>query len=225
LGAHKLVQERAGTIRRVVRVEGQFVCGVCRSAYDDLPSARGCLEGCWDSFLHLNPVITKKVSGRVQHRCRFCARDYDNNAAARQCAEQCRQNLMRKIAAEARVADKEDSMPVRKPLRNNGPKRAVTRVVMPAAPVRRKPAPAVVPDAGPAVDDLVEDAVSTITADANEKTVEPAAMEPAANAPAAGKKKKPSEVFYRDQAKYVCTVCNEKYFTKVEVTKCYDSHE
>lgn len=232
MGALKL-QQRAGTIRRVVRVSGQFVCGVCRNSYEDLHAARGCLERCWQEFLDLNPVIVKKVNGLLMHRCRYCARDYEDGSRAHQCAEQCRQQLERKTAAEARVAGIEDKLPVKKPTRTPGSKRAVARVVMPTPAVRKKQALNVVPSASsPEVDKLVEDAASTITADANEKAVEPLAPAPpsadAAGAdPVAGdvKKKKPSDIFYRDQAKYVCTVCHQKYFTKVEVTNCYDSHE
>lgn len=28
----------------------------------------------------------------------------------------------------------------------------------------------------------------------------------------------------RDGAKYVCTICKAKYFTREEAEKCYDSH-
>ncbi len=30
--------------------------------------------------------------------------------------------------------------------------------------------------------------------------------------------------YFRDGAKYVCKVCKKKYFTKVEVEQCFDSH-
>jgi hypothetical protein len=30
--------------------------------------------------------------------------------------------------------------------------------------------------------------------------------------------------FIRDGAKYVCKRCKAKYFTKIEVEKCFDSH-
>ena len=39
------------------------------------------------------------------------------------------------------------------------------------------------------------------------------------------KKPKPEKKFTRDGAKYVCTVCQEQYFTRVEVGKCYDGHD
>ena len=54
--------------------------------------------------------------------------------------------------------------------------------------------------------------------DGTEKAEEPAAAaEPR-------KKPKPKKRFTRDGAKYVCTVCLEQYFTRVEVGKCYDGH-
>lgn len=38
------------------------------------------------------------------------------------------------------------------------------------------------------------------------------------------KERNPSEKYIRDGAKYVCTKCKTKYFSKDEVEKCYDSH-
>lgn len=34
-----------------------------------------------------------------------------------------------------------------------------------------------------------------------------------------------TEKYLRDGAKYVCRKCKQKYFTRVEVEACYDSHE
>jgi hypothetical protein len=36
--------------------------------------------------------------------------------------------------------------------------------------------------------------------------------------------KEKSVKFKRDGAKYVCTKCKAKYFTKDDVEKCFDSH-
>jgi hypothetical protein len=33
-----------------------------------------------------------------------------------------------------------------------------------------------------------------------------------------------SEKYVREGAKYLCTKCKAKYFSKDEVEKCYDSH-
>jgi hypothetical protein len=30
--------------------------------------------------------------------------------------------------------------------------------------------------------------------------------------------------FFRDGAKYVCDICKQKFFTRVEVEKCFDNH-
>lgn len=34
-----------------------------------------------------------------------------------------------------------------------------------------------------------------------------------------------SHKFKREGAKYMCTKCKEKYFSKDEVEKCFDAHE
>lgn len=36
---------------------------------------------------------------------------------------------------------------------------------------------------------------------------------------------KEEKKFFRDGARYVCTKCKSKFFTKLEVEACFDSHE
>ncbi|WP_161597616.1 hypothetical protein [Fluviispira multicolorata] len=38
------------------------------------------------------------------------------------------------------------------------------------------------------------------------------------------KEKNPSDKYTRDGAKYVCSRCKKKYFSKDEVEKCFDAH-
>lgn len=67
-------------------------------------------------------------------------------------------------------------------------------------------------------------AAKPVNADAANVPLEPA-EELAAAAAKTKKKKRPAEMFYRDSAKYACTICNERYFTKNEVTACFEKHD
>lgn len=221
LGAPKH-QQRAGTIRRVVRVAGQFVCGICRQSYEELPAAYGCLDRCWQEFLSLDAVIMRTQGGTPSYRCRICARDYAHREQAQSCAAQCKERMRRKAVLEDKLTTKEENIPKRTPLRLV---QAVRLAAKQAVPVRKTPPPKMIP-AEPDIQRPAPELIGVITADANERAVEPAVLLPEGVEEAAKpKKKKPSAIFYRDNAKYACTVCNERYFTKVEVTKCYESHE
>jgi hypothetical protein len=222
MGAEKLHLKRAGIIRRVVRVEGRFVCGLCRSFYDHPSDAHECLSSCWQETLAMDPVIVKRDRGRLLLRCLFCARDYDNRSAALRCADECKRQKLRKAMAESKIIGDENFHTNKRPLRKLRP------VIVPLTPVKKKlkNSKAEINQEQPA--EVVLEA-SVTTADANESPI----VADVTSAPEkdesknveSTKKKKPSEVFYRDQAKYVCTVCHEKYFTKLEVSNCYDAHD
>ncbi len=222
MGTEKLHLKRAGMIRRVVRVEGRFVCGLCRSFYDHPNDAHDCLSSCWQETLAMDPVIVKRDRGRLLLRCLFCARDYDNRSAVLRCADECKRAKLRKAMAESKIIGDENFQSNRRPLRKLRP------VIVQLAPVKKKPKISKTENKQEQIAEVVSE-TSITTADANESPIvgdltSVPAKDESKNIESA-KKKKPSEVFYRDQAKYVCTVCHEKYFTKLEVSNCYEAHE
>ena len=222
MGAERLQLKRAGTIRRVVRVSGRFVCGLCRNLYDHPSDAHECLSACWEETLAMDPVVVRRDRNRLLLRCLFCARDYDNRSAVLRCADESKRQKLRKAMAESKLVGPELHQTSRRPVRKLRP------VLMPVAPLKKK-----IKVASVAIDsnqsaDVSEELVPT--ADAYERPVETgdiaAELSKEKSKPTdSGKKKKPSDIFYRDQANYVCSVCHAKYFTKVEVSNCYDSHE
>ena len=204
---------RAGTIKRVIRQGATFVCGLCRSTYQREGTALECLETCWIEILALDPVIVKPRSASVAFRCRFCARDHESRDAALDCADDCRDRHEFEFASEREMFASDSGVARARPKKRG------------LAVVRRM---AVVPKAAKAGKISVAEAGNSVAVDVDSVMASAAAVpaaEPVAVAAAdAPKKPKPDKVFYRDQAKYVCTVCHEKYFTKIEVTKCYDGH-
>jgi len=223
VGALKLQQKRVGTIRRVVRVSGRFVCGLCRNFYDDIIDAHDCLGACWKETLAMDPVVVKRDHGRILHRCLFCARDYNNRSEVLRCAEDCKKLKLRKALAESKCEELKFRSTNRRVPKKLRP------VVVSTLPKKRKVNVVTLdPKMAHDLKSVLEDTVPR--ADANERPIDAGDVAEVLGSEGSGvtgrnKKKKPSAVFYRDQAKYVCTVCHEKYFTKVEVTGCYEGHE
>jgi len=222
MGALRQQQKRAGTIHRVVRVSGRFVCGLCRNLYDHYGDAQDCLGSCWQETLAMDPVIVKHVNGRFLLRCLFCARDYQNRSAVLRCADECKRQKLRKAMAESRLSAAEPHLKTRRQVRK------LRSVIIPVASIKKKIKPQKSESSGEQFNSQALEELVT-RADANESPVEVGDIANVVNKDTkqidAPKKNKPSAVFYRDQAKYVCTVCHEKYFTKIEVSNCYDGHE
>ena len=225
--------ERAGTIRRVIRRGYQFICGLCREIYLDPRQAQGCLSQCWQELLRLPPVI-QRTKGNLKRpfRCRFCARDHQSLKCANACANDCLSAARQRYEMERKELPLIETKPLK--LRRKGP-RAVPSLRVQPPPLKRKPHEASRQDDGPAFD-------VTINVDAGREPAAPMDVTPEAQLQegatqtepsqqgavplpqAEGDKTKPKDKFYRDAAKYACTVCNERYFTRVEVEQCYDSH-
>lgn len=228
MGAISLhLSNRAGTIRRVVRVSGRFVCGICRRSHGEAPEAQDCVRACWEELLTLDPVIVRFKA----FRCRFCARDHQERKKAYRCAEDCRTKQLRLSDIEDDL-DEEDDGPERRKFK---PRSVVQPMTMrPAA----RPAPRAVKSQAASgmpnrdLNPISVDVAKVATPAPAPAPVEAApAAEPAGEADGGGgaagkkaKKKSTGHMYYRDGARYVCQECNAKYFTKDEVEKCFSSH-
>jgi hypothetical protein len=215
MGAERLNPMRAGTIRRVVRQGHRFTCGLCRSAYEEEKTAEDCVHHCWQELLQLSPVITKRRGFRaLVYRCRFCARDFATAHDAARCAADCKTLHSERHEKEQALVDA--GVVGDRPR----PRRQTPRLV--ALPVKTFTRRAPTMEIEEGAEAPAAPSGSPVTVDAGvAPTV--AAGDVQEDAPKA-KKAKPSEVFYRDGAKYACTVCNKRYFTKNEVTACYEGH-
>lgn len=220
MGALKLQQHRAGTIRRVVRVSGHFVCGLCRNHYADMRVARGCLEQCWEDVLAMDPVVAKKHHGHQIHRCRFCARDYEARLNAEYCARECKSKMNRKQLAEVKLGDIEEQPQTKRKFS----RKMLLQSVMPLSSGKKKPIKITDPiqevRVHATVPPMAFERPDRMPVDHTEPVIDQSVS--AGNRP---KKPKTADIFYRDQAKYVCTVCHAKFFTKLEVTNCWEAHE
>lgn len=219
MGSACLNPARAGTIRRVVRHGSDFMCGLCRSHYRSSSRAEGCLETCWRRLLGFDPVIEKRTPFNRSFRCRFCARDHLTRKDGENCARDCRTKQAGRLEAERRLWDW-DATGHKRPRVKLKPLSA--RPIM-ARTSRHLSMPR---GTGEKLESHQPLGMETpIHADLGSPPPQESAA-PEAEAAAEGKaKKKPDTVFYRDGAHYVCNICKEKYFTRIEVKKCFDAHE
>jgi hypothetical protein len=216
---------RLAGLRRVVRRGDTFICGVCRSCYDDEREALSCIDRCWQETLQLDPVVLARRALKSCYRCRFCARDYNARQAAESCARDCLASRQAKYAREAELSDLGGDLPP--PPRRTPRARPVFMAQPMARSLPRSKRP--VEDAPVPQDDGSLNG-DTVNADVRLKASEPPAIveapstEPKAEAPKKPKATDDSEKFYRDGAQYVCKECSKKHFTRIEVIKCYDEH-
>lgn len=221
----KFLPEIVGPVKRVVRQDGYFICGICQETHDQWPQALACLWDCWKSFLALPPVVMRK-SGRIQsYRCRYCARDYHSQNEALTCGSTCADYARKEFELEWALLG---FIP---PLERKPKPKPVLMVVQKLPPKTKKPKKDLTeennsPDesgASPQASPSAGAAPSSGETTAPAKTEENKDKGPApANAPA---KKDKAYGYYREGARYVCEVCSGKYFTKGEVINCVKSHQ
>ncbi len=252
--AQQQMRPRGATvpIKRVIRRDGLFVCGVCRKAYQREAEADHCLVTCLSHWLKTAPPINEVTDGTAtQFRCGFCKRVYTRRTDAQACADACRTQTQKSVADERRV----------------GHQRAPTAAAV-AAPVKAK-----APKFGrehmhkflrdgrklicrkcgkehPTLETVIAcfDAHVAPPKAVKAPRPEPMAQAPRASrpvavasppvlaavaslapAPAAAPEKAPKAAddahkFRRDGARYICRNCSAKYFTRGDVVACHDAH-
>jgi hypothetical protein len=229
----------AGSIRRVVRRGSIFICGLCRDQYDSEELAFECLNECWQEFLSLSPVIARLKKLRRVYRCRFCARDYSQFQMATSCARDCRVKQKAQHETDLQLVDL-SALPQRKP-RVAKPK-AILTMVQPARRIKPKDfedeqVPSPKAGDGESHKTIEADAVaaSGLEVPGVESAGEAAKKKRSLRGPKTDGEAAPveevesrlprsSEKFYRDNAKYACSSCNKRFFTRGEVEQCFDSH-
>lgn len=92
-------------VKRVIRRDGRFVCGMCRKPYATEAEAEKCLEGCLSSWLRTAPPINEVKGGDAkQFRCGFCKRVYTARNEAQSCADACRKKTQKSVDSERSVS-------------------------------------------------------------------------------------------------------------------------
>lgn len=88
-------------MRRIIRQEDYFVCGICRSRHSSQAHATSCLAICWRSLLERAPwVVETRGIGRQPYACAYCQRGYPSPEQAHSCAQDCVNKLNSSAASE-----------------------------------------------------------------------------------------------------------------------------
>jgi hypothetical protein len=217
--AKQYTPNRNSPIKIVYRQGKKFVCGMCRNTYQSAKEAKSCLRDDIERMVNLQPVQVVKRGDEIAYRCSICARDYDNHEQAFSCARECKYELDKKRVLEEKIT----GIPLKPPDLKKFTKRApvaisiqqVTKLSLKRKDLEHKPA---------SIDESVKapTQLEELTS-AEAKGAEKSAAPQASKKPAA-KVINDREKFYREDAKYVCSSCNKKFFTKIEVEQCFDGH-
>ncbi len=219
-----------GPIKRVIRKNGQFICGICQDEYPQLNHAMDCLHECWNHFQTLVPVVMRRSYVRWMYRCRYCARDYGSFGEATSCSSQCRTGLSQNFDKEWSLFDytppqrkkfvpkarpKMAFLAATRPSTQSGASEAREKEITEpdeSGPQSNEPIGPIHADATP-LGELSTPALAPSTEDSQKSEDK----EPK-------QKKEKDHGFYRDGARYVCDICNAKYFTKEDVMTCFKGH-
>ena len=217
------VLERQGlpTIRKVIRVgRSAFICGVCRRQHRNLVLANDCMNQCWLEVQELYPLVFQRRVGSSPHfRCRFCSRDYEKREDGLACASDCKAKKNRLHFLESQMMNLPITIKKRPRIRYAPMSTTVLSRFSfknqdhKVADVEKEKgeAEAVIP-----IEPVVE-------MDAAPAPVQPK-VDPEPEEEARRHRSEYKKEWIRKDAKYQCCHCLDKFFTKKEVTNCFESH-
>ena len=232
---------------RVLKGPGCYICGLCGKRYNNPNDAWKCLTSNGLSINSL-PVIATKSNSQT-YFCLLCGKTYANEPDTALCMIRDLQvarypkvlgehfnNLFYSLAEQSEKT-KRDTLVSRQATLGNDLSKKQTAYNAPPPPVQKQPAKKIEskpsPDKGSgsdsdviiaqesSMDDILEQAESSgdpmdHETDINQK---PKEIEKPVLYRKPGQKP-----FARENAQYRCTVCNEKFFTKMEVETHFEEH-
>jgi hypothetical protein len=212
---------KENAVRRVVKQGHSYMCGMCGSRYGNESQAEACLKSCVQRYMEQSAVQDKPEKSGTVYRCPYCKRVYDKVIHAKECARTCKDDIQKKMDAEARykktqsVEDKmkmlaafaggEHNLP---PIKAPSPRRdtpASTKAPAPQAAAKAK-APA-----KPRQPSAPEPELASLEM--------PVETSPQPVHPAEGTK------FQKDGNTYRCHSCHQKYKKYQDAIACYDRHQ
>ncbi|HYX32062.1 MAG TPA: hypothetical protein VE954_03035 [Oligoflexus sp.] len=212
-------KSKDNSVRRVVKQGLFYICGMCGARYGSEAQAEACLKGCIKRYMDQSAVQDRPEKAGTTYRCSYCKRVYEKMIQAKECARTCKDDIQKKIDAEARFkkvqtveeklktlaafAGGEQNMPPVKsatarsgvaPAPGTSPKKSA-----PAAPARSAAARRPTSTEAPAMQAQPDEAPKPVH-------------------PAEGTK------FETEGNSYRCRNCNQKYKKYQEAMACYDRH-
>lgn len=193
---------------RAVRVADKYLCGICRKKFATEVEAWSCVDTCFEKMLAFEPVIIGRRNLKQKFFCRFCAREFMTSNAAEKCAGECITALRAKYQKEREIVFGD---PEKIALGASRPDHRVAKVSSDAT--------------------YADSRGYTKQEQFGQKHDGIAAAESNAQITSSkSTRKTPRDVpddekFFRDAAKYACKECSARFFTRLEVIRCYDGHE
>lgn len=226
----------------VLRVPGGYSCSHCGSVHTALSDAHLCLSTCTLRRRLSRPFALHNSPSGQTFQCAVCAKSYLNSSDAVRCADVCIEekelpSALRSALERAQIeAAERTSRDRRSPL----PRAKDLKAAQPLLPL-------LIPRALPVLHPRLVVAerpqtLPTTPVPGNfgnlQKAISPAESLPTVTGKSEHSSEEevtepPDEVLYRTRgqkpftrhdAKYVCTVCATRFFTKNEVESCFESH-
>lgn len=216
---------RQPTVRRVLKLGGHAVCGLCRCRYKNLADAQRCLLSCWGKVLHSYPLIHRVTgykpttgidSSQSVFRCRFCSRDYFTEQDGLSCARNCLRIAHDNMTRAHNLPPTELPQKIRRTFGSDEQKVKIDYVSR--YNFKRK-----APEPPPVVEEPEVPIVDSGDPHSHE------GYQPKSVAGIDTPKEERNKDFYpkpflRQNAKYRCAYCLTDFFTKMEVEQCFDGH-
>lgn len=229
-------------IRRVVPTAGGFFCGICRAIHPTWTAASLCVASCWNAQLQAQPTVAIRKGIFTLHRCRFCKREYPDSIDAANCAAQCSEDLIAQSNREANEATQDYAGGDRHPVPPKKFKYTVDATTVSPVTMHGMVKTVLMPfqvrnalynqKAMKPILNAVMKSASGIAIgkrplgrshhDEGDNMAHDSEKKPQASATPVNKD--PNKKFFRDGARYVCSVCRTKFFTKLEVEGCWEKH-
>jgi hypothetical protein len=98
-------------LMRVISCDGQFSCGVCRSAYPSYGKAQSCLTRCFHEWIDLSELRAIQTRKGAFYQCPLCTRTTDRLAVAVGCIDDCKKSHKKKFRLESALVEFSDPLP------------------------------------------------------------------------------------------------------------------
>lgn len=240
------VQVRRAAIpifRKIFRKRGRFVCGICRSSYQNRSDANNCLNFCWFELQEHYPLIRRRdaKSGVYVFRCQYCARDYKSEFAGLECARLCVEQRNQRHIHEQLINELPLEIKRKHPVRlvhANKPEMRPLAIRTVFGQKAKNSEPSLQSETT-AIDHSIDHAQPESIDNSETETNPEATLKPSpvsSDQPETEgsddkrddklRRRKDSfpKSFIRKDAKYQCCCCLKKYFTKMEVEQCFEGH-
>ncbi len=204
-------------VPNIIKKEENFVCGVCTTEYSDYKASLMCLSKCLNTYFQNRKIRAVKKNNKIEYKCDICGAVLNDKDAA----------LKHYIADKSKIIkllkmafDKYNTAGLKTAMvmENKKPKVEIKYRKEGQEPFRRHDAKYICAVCGKSFFTKME---------VEECFMKHPLLEMKAKKPKEEEvkyRKEGQEPFRRHDAKYVCTVCGQKFFTKMEVEECFMKH-